>query len=191
MGQPYNIVTAVRIRGALTPERLRSALDNAQQRHPLLGVNTILDSRGIPWFTSEGIGPIPLTVLKREGSGHVLRITERELNAHFDIDKPRRSRLPLMRVTLLSPEDASNEPSDMILCAQHTITDGMSMAFLVRDLLQFMTSPKQAVKILDVTASTHDIFPEAVRERIPKSYAEVMASVRLMICCFDIGNLLD
>jgi hypothetical protein len=181
MGQPYNIVTAVRLRGDLTSDRLQSALDKAQQRHPLLKVNTILDSRGIPWFTSEGIGAIPLTVIDREDDDHALRITEKELNAQFDMDKPRKSRLPLMRVTLLRPKDTSTEPSDVILCAQHAIADGMSMAFLVRDLLQFMTNPKQAVNVLDITASTQDIFPPEVRKRIPKSYAEAMASFKLMI----------
>ncbi len=42
-GQPYNIVISVRIRGNIPPDRLQSALDKAQQRHPLLKVNTILD----------------------------------------------------------------------------------------------------------------------------------------------------
>lgn len=181
MGQPYNIVTAVRVRGDLTANRLQSALNKAQQRHPLLRVNTILDNRGIPWFTSEGVGAIPLTVLNREDDEHALRITEKELNARFDVDVPRESRFPLMRVTLLRPRNTKNDPSDVILCAQHTIADGMSMAFLARDLLQFMANPKQEVKILDITASTQDIFPPEVRERIPKSYAEVIDSLKLMI----------
>ena len=181
MGQPYNIVTAVMLRGGLTPDRLQSALDKAQQRHPLLRVNTILDSRGIPWFTSEDVGRIPLTVLKREDDDHALRITEKELNSQFAMDKPQKSRTPLMRVTLLHPKDTSTEPSDVILSAQHTIADGMSMVFLTRDLLQFMTNPKQPVNPLDVTASTQDIFSPEVRSRIPKSFAEVMASLRLMV----------
>lgn len=181
MGQPYNIVTVVRLRGALTADRLRAALDKAQQRHPLLRANTILDRSGIPWLTSEGVGPIPLTVLKRENDDYALRITQKELHAQFDMDKPGKSRKPLMRVTLLQPTDPSAEPSDVILCAQHTISDGMSMVFLARDLLLFMTDPKQPVHPLDVTASTQDIFPPEVRSRIPKSFAEVMASLRLMV----------
>jgi NRPS condensation-like uncharacterized protein len=179
-GQPHNLVVAVRIRGNITPERLKSALEKAQQRHPLLKVNTILDRRGIPWFVSEDVGAIPLTVLDRADEDHALRITEKELDFQFDINKPRKSRLPLMRVTLLRPKDTATEPSDVIFCAQHTITDGMSMMFLLRDLLQFMTNQKQAVKILDVTASTQDIFPPDVRERIPKSDAELMASVKFV-----------
>ncbi len=177
-GQPNNIVIAVRIRGNITPDRLQSALDKAQQRHPLLKVNTILDRRGIPWFVSEGVGAIPLTVLDRADEDQALRIIEKELNAQFDMNKSRKSRPPLMHATLLRPKDTATEPSDMILCAQHTITDGMSMTFLFRDLLQFMTNPKQAVYVLDVTTSTQDIFPPDVRERIPKSDAELMAFLK-------------
>jgi len=48
-GQPYNIVIAIRIRGNIPPDRLQSALDKAQQRHPLLRVNdrSIYNSRCI------------------------------------------------------------------------------------------------------------------------------------------------
>jgi hypothetical protein len=179
MGQPYNIVTAVRLHGDLSPNRLRSALDKAQQRHPLLKVNTILDGRGIPWFTSENVGSIPLTAINRLGEDHALRITERELNSEFDMNKPGKARKPLLRVTLLQPKDTSNEFSDVILCAQHTIADGMSMVFLVRDLMQFMTDPTHAVNVLDVTASIQDIFPPEVREQIPKSYVETAPSLDL------------
>jgi len=181
MGQPYNIVTVVRLRGSLTVDRLRAALDKAQKRHPLLRVNTLLDRRGTPRLTSEGVGRIPLTVVKREDDDHALRITQKELNAPFDRDRPGKSTTPLLRVTLLQPTDTAAEPSDVILCAQHTISDGMSMVFLARDLLQFMTDPNQAIHRLDVTASTQDIFPPEVRSRIPKSFAEVMASLRLMV----------
>lgn len=179
-GQPYNIVIAVRIRGNIPPDRLQSALDKAQQRHPLLKVNTTLNERGIPWFVSEGVGTIPLTVLDRADEDHALRITEKELATPFDMNKPLELPLPLMRVTLLRPRNPATEPSDIIISAQHTITDGMSMVFLVRDLLLFMTNPKQPVTVLDVTASTEDIFPQNVRKRIPKSQLKFKVSLRFM-----------
>lgn len=179
-GQPYNIVISVRIRGNIPPDRLQSALDKAQQRHPLLKVNTILDEQDMPWFVSEGVGAIPLKVVDRAGEDHALRITEKELATPFDMNKPPESPLPLMRVTLLSPPNPAAEPADIIISAQHTISDGMSMVFLVRDLLYFMTNPKHPVTVLDVTASTEDIFPLNVRKRVPKSALKFKASLLFM-----------
>jgi hypothetical protein len=179
-GQPYNIVVSVRIRGNISPDRLQSALDKAQQRHPLLKVNTILEEQNMPWFVSEGVGAIPLKVVDRAGEDHAPRITEKELATPFDMNEPLESPLPLMRVTLLRPQNPATEPADIIISAQHTITDGMSMVFLVRDLLYFMTNPKDPVTVLDVTASSEDIFPPNIRKRIPKSALKFKASLLLM-----------
>lgn len=54
IGQPFNIVLAMQVRGDLSQDRLRAALDKAQRRHPLLGVNTEIDPRGRPWLSSDG-----------------------------------------------------------------------------------------------------------------------------------------
>lgn len=179
-GQPYNIVVAVQIHGDIPPDRLQSALDKAQQRHPLLRVNTILGERGIPVFVSEGVGAVPLTVLDRADQNHALRVTEEELTTPFAMNEPVGSPLPLMRVTFLRSLNSAIEPSDIVICAQHTIADGMSMVFLVRDLLVFMTDSEQPVTALDVTASLADIFPANVRKRVPKSAFRFKASLLLM-----------
>jgi hypothetical protein len=85
-----------------------------------------------------------------------------------------------MRVTLLRPKNPATEPTDIIISAQHTISDGMSMVFLVRDLLSFMTNPNHPVTVLDVTASSEDIFPPNIRKRVPKSALKFKASLLLM-----------
>src|SRR5512137_2323091 len=64
VGQPYNMVAAVQLRGQVNPDRLRRALDLAQSRHPLLRVNTEPGPGGLPWFSSAGVGPIPLEVVR-------------------------------------------------------------------------------------------------------------------------------
>lgn len=179
-GQPYNIVICVRIRGNIPPDRLQSALDKAQQRHPLLKVNTILNEQDMPLFASEGVGAIPLKVINRTGEDQALRITEQELATPFDMNELLESPLPLMRVTLLRLQNSAIEPADIIISAQHTISDGMSMVFLVRDLLYFMTNPKDPVTVLDVTASSEDVFPPNIRKRIPKSALKFKASLLFM-----------
>lgn len=168
LGQPYNMVAAVRVRGGLQPDLLRAALDKAQQRHPLLGVNTEVGPAGLPWFDSAGVGPIPLTVIDQADLDHAQTLAESELETPFAMDSAGASRLPLIRVTLLLPRD-STQPADLVITVQHVIADGLSMVFLVRDLLHFMTEPGAPVAVLDAPARPDDVLPAKVRKRIPTS----------------------
>jgi hypothetical protein len=168
IGQPYNMVVVVGVRGDLKPDRLREALDKAQQRHPLLGVNTEIGPAGIPWFSSEGVGAIPLTVVDQSEPDGTRRLTETELSATFAMDQSGSPRLPLMRVSLLVPRDSA-QPTAVVFTAQHVIADGLSMVFLVRDLLHFMEEPDAPVTVLDAPANPADVLPAKVRRRIPTS----------------------
>jgi hypothetical protein len=168
IGQPYNMVVVVRLRGELWPDQLREALDKAQQRHPLLGVNTELDAAGMPWFSSEGVGEIPLAVLDQAEPEDARALADRELVARFDMDVPGASRLPLMRASMLRLR-ASAQLVDVVFTVQHVIGDGLSMVFLVRDLLRFIAAPGTPVAVLDAPASLEDLLPAKVRRRIPSS----------------------
>jgi hypothetical protein len=168
VGQPYNMVAAVRLHGDLDPGRLRQALDRAQQRHPLLRVNTELGPSGLPWFSSDGVGTIPLAVLDSSEPEAARRLAEAELTATFAMDGAGSPRLPLLRVTLLLPREPA-EIVDLVLTAQHVIADGLSMVFLVQDLLHFMARPDAPLPVLDAAASPADLLPAEVRRRIPTS----------------------
>jgi hypothetical protein len=183
VGQPYNMVVAVQIRGDLSAARLRDALDRAQRRHPLLGVDIALGPGGLPWFSSEGVGPIPLTVLEHAPPEATSALVERELTAPFAMGQAQAPRLPLMRVSLLVPSNPA-EPVSLVLTAQHVIADGLSMVFLVRDLLRFMEEPAGPVEVLDAPASAQDLLPARVRRRIPTSprlFRAVLTLARLYI----------
>src|SRR5512147_685188 len=101
IGQPFNIVLAVQVRGDLSSTRLRAALDKAQRRHPLLRVNTVIDPSGHPRFSSDGVGPIPLTVIEHADPDATQRLAQLELDAGFARDTAGPEHLPLMRVSLL------------------------------------------------------------------------------------------
>jgi hypothetical protein len=183
VGQPYNMVVAVRIRGELTPDRLRKALDKAQQRHPLLAVNTAIGGGGLPWFSSDGVGRIPLTVVEDAEPDDPQRLTERELTGTFAMDSTQSPRLPLMRVCLLLAR-APSQPASLVFTAQHVIADGLSMVFLVRDLLRFLDDPAAPLEILDAPARPDDLLPPRVRQRIPTSprfFRLVLALTKLYV----------
>jgi hypothetical protein len=167
-GQPYNMVVAVRLRGELDAGALRAALDQAQLRHPLLRVNTDLGASGMPWFSSDGVGPIPLRVERDAEPDDARRLAERELTSSFAMDEPGRERLPLLRVALFLPRERSL-PIELVFTVQHVVADGLSMVFLVRDVLRFIDDPCAPIEVLDAPASALDLFPPRVRRRIPRS----------------------
>ncbi|MGC4115636.1 MAG: condensation domain-containing protein [Myxococcales bacterium] len=168
VGQPYNMVVAVRVRGELSPDRLREALAKAQERHPLLAVNTEIGPRGLPWFDSEGVDPIPLTVVERADPEQAQRLMESELTSRFAMDQPGAPRLPLMRVCLFLPREP-HQPADLVFTVQHVVADGLSMVFLVRDLLHFMEHPDEPVTVLDAPAKSDDLLPRRVRRFVPRT----------------------
>jgi hypothetical protein len=178
VGQPYNMVVAVQIRGDVTAGRLREALDRAQRRHPLLGVNTEPGPKGIPWFSSEGVDAIPLAVVERAGPEVAQRLADSELRSTFAMDDARQPRLPLLRVALLRPRDP-DRPVDVVFTVQHVIADGLSMVFLVRDLLRFMEHPEAPVTVLDAPANDADLLSAAVRRRIPTTDRRFRIVLRL------------
>jgi len=179
IGKPYNMVLAVQVRGDLTPDRLRVALDKAQRRHPLLQVNTEIGPSGRPWFSSDGVGAIPLAVVEGAAPQSARRLVEREVDATFARDGTESPRLPLMRVSLLRPRDPA-DPIGVVLTAQHIIADGLSLVFLFRDLLHFIDDPDAPVAVLDAPASAEDPLPAGVRRRIPRSPLRFRATLWLV-----------
>jgi hypothetical protein len=179
IGQPYNMVLAVQVRGDLTPDRLRAALDKAQLRHPLLRVNTEIGPNGRPWFSSDGVGAIPLAVVEGAAAQSARILVEREVDATFARDGAGAPRLPLMRVSLLRPRDPA-DPIGVVLTAQHVVADGLSLVFLFRDLLRFLDDPDAPVAVLDAPASAEDLLPAGVRRRIPRSPLRFRATLWLL-----------
>jgi hypothetical protein len=178
VGQPYNMVVAVRLTAAPRPEALSAALAAAQRRHPLLGVNTEPGAGAMPWFSSEGVGAIPLEVVEAARPGAAERHAEREVMATFAMDGAGRGRLPLIRAALFLPPGGTG-PAGLVFTVQHVVADGLSMVFLLRDLQRFMATPAAPLEVLDAPASDADLFPIRVRRRIPTSPLRFRAALWL------------
>ena len=162
LGQPYNLVVVLSIRGSIFIDELKSALKKAQAKHPLLKVRIEADNEDFYWFTSKNVGEIPIETLEFENESNTTKVFLKHLETPFDLNDPVK---PLFRVTLLH----SLERSDLILCAQHTITDGLSMAFLMRDLVDLLNDPNIEISPINSPMNKEDIFPSEIRKKIPKS----------------------
>ena len=164
MGQPANAALACRFFGNLSPERVLDALAKIQERHPLLRTTLVVDDRGMPWLTSEGISSIQPEILERRGDEQVLRVMEQEMVKAFQ-EPP----LPLMRVIWLRPKDMVLEPSEIIICGPHFLGDALSHIFFFRDFFQFLENPGQHVTPLDDAIRHDTILPPSIQEKMPKT----------------------
>ncbi len=162
VGQPFNIAVMLRIKGSVEIKLLESTLSKLQRRHPLLRVRIISDENDRPWFTSEGVGTIPVTEIKRINDSQALDEFHRQLSMPFDFEN---EKLPLIRITVIS----SPEITEIIICALHTISDGFSMVYLFRDMIKHMVNPEEEIIPLDFPKKDVDIFTPKVRRMIPKT----------------------
>jgi hypothetical protein len=126
---PRHFVLAVRIEGArIAEEDLRLALIQAQSRHPILRAAIRENGLGVPEFISSN-APIPLRVVRRTHDSQWLHEVEMQLGIPFE-----HVNRPFLRVVLVQGEAAS----ELVVIVHHSIGDGVSAMFLVRDLLESM-----------------------------------------------------
>ena len=138
---PYAIVAVIsRIKGTILESELRDAVSKVQQRHLYLRVGVVEDKDNIPWFTTDGIEEIPVNVYQRESENHWIDIYHQECKVPFEFAKK-----PAIRFILVQ----SAEVSELIVLCHHMICDGMSLAYLTRDLLTHLGNPTKEVEVLN------------------------------------------
>ncbi|MEO0759838.1 MAG: condensation domain-containing protein [Cyanobacteria bacterium J06648_16] len=131
---PFNVVFVGRVQGTVDPLDVAMALERLRSRHPLLAIRAQIEADGTGTFTSQGVPPIQIHVESRESQNQWLARVEDELRTSFPMETG-----PLVRATLIQSESAC----DLILCGHHAICDGMSLGYLLRDLLGCLAEPKK------------------------------------------------
>jgi len=123
---PFNVVFVGRVRGTVNPSEVTTALEYLRSRHPLLAVRAQIEDDGTGTFLGGSIPPMSVCVKPRENEHRWLHRAKEEFRTSFPIETG-----PLVRCTLLH----SDNVCDIILCGHHAICDGMSLGYLLRDLL--------------------------------------------------------
>lgn len=152
-----NITCVVAIEGAVTPERLRTALAWLQRKHPALRM-LIGGAGNRRYYELDAAGAIPLRVVGRGPwaspvDGRRMQEIDAEVTTAFG------NGLPPLRVVWLAPADG--EPggeSELLVTAPHRVCDGMSMLTIIRELLQALHSdpapePYPAITTADIIGS--------------------------------------
>lgn len=152
---PFSIVTMVaRIKGDVSESMLVNAVSKVQQRHPNLRVRIVEDDDHVPWFTSEGVQEIPVDVVPRESDDHWIQVHQEASQIPFEFDAR-----PAIRFILVQ----SPTISELIILCHHIICDGLSLAYLARDLMVHLGDPTREVEVLpDPAPIDRDNLPEDV-----------------------------
>jgi hypothetical protein len=129
---PKHFVVAAEISGPTEVSGWRDALDAVQRRHPLLRVNVGIDASGDPFFHEDPAARIPLATVAMPERG-LERLIENELARPFTSADRLLSRAVLVHDPLRSC---------LILSVHHSIGDGLSATFLIRDLLHSLVGTK-------------------------------------------------
>ncbi|MCA2960484.1 MAG: hypothetical protein IOD12_09540 [Silvanigrellales bacterium] len=123
-----NTLRIARLRGPLKNELLASAFRWLQKKHPLLQVR-VENRHGELFFTSEGVGDVPVTWLCVDSDAAFRDLCESELNNPIDW-----SNGPLLRVTGVEHGQGSGLFSVLIVF-HHAINDSTSSTQLVTQML--------------------------------------------------------
>jgi NRPS condensation-like uncharacterized protein len=152
---PYSIVTMVaRIVGNVSESMLVDAVSKVQHRHLNLRVRIEEDDDRVPWFTSEGVGEIPVEVVPRESDDHWIKVHQEAIQIPYEFDV----RPPIRFILVQSPT-----LSELIILCHHIICDGLSLAYLARDLMVYLGDPAREVEILpDPVPIDIDTMPQDV-----------------------------
>jgi Condensation domain len=125
-----HFVIAAEILGDAPVEAWISAVAAAQRRHPLLRVSIEYGPDGLPGFGEHAQMPIPIRVVPEKGSAAWHVEMSRELATPIPL-----SGAPLVRITLLRKKVGST----LLLSMHHSIADGLSSAFIIRDILESLS----------------------------------------------------
>ena len=152
---PFSIVTMVaRIKGNVSESTLRNAVSKVRGRHPNLRVRIVEDDDHAPWFTSEGVKEIPVEIVRRESDDHWIQLVQEASQIPFEFDER-----PAIRFILVQ----SPSESELIVLCHHIICDGLSLAYLARDLMVHLGDPTREVEVLpDPVPIDSDNLPKEV-----------------------------
>ncbi|MCP4111670.1 MAG: hypothetical protein GY749_40135 [Desulfobacteraceae bacterium] len=136
---PLNVVMVAKIKGSVDVERLASVLDSLRKRHTLLAVRVVIDENDIAWYVSDGVPEFTINTIPHQTEDQWFQTAAEECKTSFPIETG-----PLVRFSLLH----SPERSDLVICVHHAICDGMSLTYLIRDILRQLSDPDREAEIL-------------------------------------------
>lgn len=105
--------------------------------HPLVGAKIVFDNEHNAWFSTDNVHKPFFKTVNRISDTQWLEELQHEIQIPFN---PKTG--PMIRLVLVHSEAVS----DLVIICNHSICDGMSLAYLIRDLLSSYTNPEKKLK---------------------------------------------
>src|ERR1700756_179958 len=150
---PVHLTVTAEVKGITKVQSWRDALDALQKRHPILSTTIKRNDEGQPALYQVDAAPIPLRVVDGSMQERWELELDREMALPFTPEQA-----PLIRTVLIhKPQSAV-----LILVAHHAIADGMSLVFLIRDLLQVLS--RRQSEALSFSSTAEELLSKLPRE---------------------------
>lgn len=165
-----NVAVAVRIKGLVSVEKFRNAINRAAILHPLLSSRVLYDKDNIAWFHNDNVPEIPFRVVKLKNENQWLEEMRYENKIPFKLFEG-----PLIRFVLIK----SPEVSEFMVYCQHAICDGRSLVYLLKDILALSVEPETntASLLLPPLLSSDDLSSLNTSKGYRKSFSELVINV--------------
>ena len=158
---PLHATLIAHVDGATTVDQWRAAVEKTRQRHPLWSVAVAEDGDSRPFFQRIGEPKIPFRVIEGDFSQSWEQEVGRELSRRIEAGSG-----SLVRAALLHTDSSCM----LILVAHHSVCDGMSLAFALRDVLHALSGAR--LKALDLHSSQEDALGIPAQARVPRRKVE-------------------
>ncbi|MBS0234661.1 MAG: hypothetical protein JSR99_14380 [Proteobacteria bacterium] len=146
---PVHFAMTAEISGLTRIDDWRRALDRVQKRHSNLSTTIGGAPGAAPWFRKGDVFSIPLRVVHGDPAELWMEEVARELEDTFDLKQS-----PLVRAVLVHAIDSAT----MTLIAHHSVADGMSLAYVLRDTLNALAG--NALETRPARPAMEEIFEE-------------------------------
>ena len=166
-GQTLSIFAMVAtVRGKVTAAALYEALNKLRLRHPLLAIRLFLDDESTLSWTTENVGDFQIRRVERTNADTWIDAIKTDLQIPFNG--------PFVRFMLISSgESSDSDVCELGIVCHHGFADGLSGAYLMRDLLTYLGDPNRPVDSLPVPPSHDDIAAMTLMGSVGEPFAGV------------------
>lgn len=138
---PMYVVMTARVQGEISAEILRNAIEQVRHRHFLLGTRVEFNTDQTADLVRANFREFPLDIIQAENDRRWQDLVKKYLATPFRLESG-----PLARFALVAGETSSH----LIISAHHVICDGISLGYLLRDILTVCGSPLKKLDTLPV-----------------------------------------
>ena len=143
---PNNVTLVATINHEIGREELFQVLNQLSIIHPLLSVKIVIDEKDEAWYINGGVKPFLVEVTTEE---NWINVVEKENTKPFDFTNG-----PLIRFYLLK----SDNKSHIIMICHHAICDGISLTYLINEIVFRLGDPEMSVQRIEPTLPVNENF---------------------------------